>query len=122
GGLSLHRFLPIHPSVTTPTTNQNTYVKYNNLPEVQWHADIDYVDAAGNVKTAYASWRGGDAFKDADFLAADPANRKSIKAVKYTQLGSAAGARDGVLSQINQLTYCSDLTQEGSQCSTSYLN
>jgi hypothetical protein len=122
-GVSLHRFLPIHPSVTTPTSVQNTYVKYNNFPEVQYHATVFYNKDGGGQDSAFASWRGNSSFDQTAFLQADP-SRKSVKSVKVTQLGSAAGTRDGLLFQMNNksaLTYCEDPT-DAKSCSTNYLN
>ena len=120
-GVSLHRFIPIRPSVTTPRGADNTYVRYDNFPEVQWHADLIVKDAAGRpIDTVYTSWRGNAQFNEAAFLAADP-TRKSVE-VRLTQIGSAAGSRAGTLDQMtNQLGYCESDGVADDQCSTNYL-
>jgi hypothetical protein len=118
-GFSLHRWLPIHPSVTTPSAIQNRYVKYNRFPEVQWHASVVVENQSGGIDTAFANWRGNAAFDQQAFLNADP-TRKSVKAVIFKQMGSANGARDGILFQMSQqLTYCPD--QNPDNCSKNYL-
>jgi hypothetical protein len=113
GGISLHRWLPIHPSVTTNTTDRNTYIKYNAFPAVQWHADVVVEKQDGTLDTGFAAWNADAAFDRNAYIAAHP-ELKAVRSVKVTQLGTAAGVRDGLVIQNRELTHCVDASDDAS--------
>ncbi|MEO6095277.1 MAG: hypothetical protein ABIW76_06265 [Fibrobacteria bacterium] len=113
GGISLHRWLPIHPSITTPTTEDNTYIKYNAFPAVQWHADMVVEKANGTLDTVFAAWNAGSTFDRNAYLAAHP-ELKAVRDVKVTQLGTTAGVREGLIIRNRELNNCLEAFEDQS--------